>query len=304
MAAETPVRARPSGRPPTASRRPDLARVALAGLLLLLAGGMAAVSALGPVGLDLLQHRTSDTTLNQLRGSDAAVLLAIAPLTLVAAVLVRRRHPAAPLLATGIGAYAVYTYAQVVIGQEYLDLPGNVERFFPLLLAVFVTAEACVVLGWRLVPRDLPALSPSLRRTTGIALLAVAAFLALGLHLRSMVTAWTDPTALTEYASSPTPFWLVKLMDLGVVVPLALVTGVGLLRASAWAIRVMYPLLTAYTCLAVSVAAMAVVMAVRDDPDASVALVAGFAGFALLFSALTAAAYRPLFRQRAEGDTP
>jgi hypothetical protein len=301
MAAETIVRERPSGAPP-GRHRPGLARIALAALLLLLAAGMAAVSVLGPVGLDVLQHRTSDTTLNQLRGGDAAALLVVAPLTVVAAVLARRRHPAAPLLATGIGAFAVYTYAQVVIGQEYLDLPGNVERFFPLLLAVFVTAEACLVLGWRAVPRDLPALSPVLRRTTGVALLAVAAFLVLGLHLRSMVTAWTDPTALTEYASSPTPFWLVKLMDLGVVVPLALATGVGVLRASDRAVRVMYPLLTAYTCLAASVAAMAVVMAVRDDPDASAVLVTGFAGFALLFAALTAAAYRPLFRQPSEGD--
>jgi hypothetical protein len=47
---------------------------------------------------------------------------------------------------------------------------------------------------------------------------------------------------------------------------------------------------------------MAVVMAVRDDPDASAVLVTGFAGFALLFAALTAAAYRPLFRQPSEGD--
>lgn len=42
---------------------------------------------------------------------------------------------------------------------------------------------------------------------------------------------------------------------------------------------------------------MALVIFVRDDPDASVSLLGGFVGFALLFAALTAVAYRPLFRR-------
>jgi hypothetical protein len=29
----------------------------------------------------------------------------------------------------GVSVYVLYTYAQVIIGQEYLRLPGNVERF-------------------------------------------------------------------------------------------------------------------------------------------------------------------------------
>jgi hypothetical protein len=101
---------------------------------------------------------------------------------------------------------------------------------------------------------------------------------------------------MTEYASSPTPFWMVKLMDLGIIVPVAVATGIGMLRGAAWAPRVMYPLLTAYSCLGCSVAAMALVMVRRNDPDASVSLLVVFVGFALLFAGLTAAAYRPLFR--------
>jgi hypothetical protein len=270
----------------------------LSWVLVLLALGMAISSLLGPVGVAAMTYRTSPTSLNQLRGSDATTLFLIAPLALAAAALARRRHPAAPLLATGIGAYALYTYAQVVIGQEYQRLPGNVEKFFPLLLAVFVLAEAAAVLGQRATPATLPALSARMARTMGIVLLCVAAFLVLGLHLPSMLTAWQDPSSMTEYASSPTPFWMVKLMDLGIIVPVAVATGVGMLRGAGWAPRVMYPLLTAYACLGISVAAMALVMVLRDDPDASVSLLGGFIGFALLFAALTAAAYRPLFQRQ------
>jgi len=287
------------GPPPTSAHGARRSG-ALAWVLVLLAVGMAVASLLGPVGVGAMTYRTSPTSLNQLRGSDAATLFLIAPLALAAAALARRRHRAAPLLATGIGAYALYSYAQVVIGQEYLRLPGNVERFFPLLLGVFVLAGGAVVLGQRATPATLPALSAGMARLVSIVLLCVAAFLVLGLHLPSMVTAWQDPSSMTEYASSPTPFWMIKLMDLGIIVPVAVATGVGLLRGAPWAMRVMYPLLTAYACLGTSVAAMGLVMVLRDDPDASVFLLGGFVGFALLFAALTSAAYRPLFQRPLE----
>ena len=265
------------------------------GLLLgLLAAGMAAVSLLGPLGTGVMRYRTSETTLNQLLGSDLAALGLVAPLALAAAWLGRHGRPAGWYLATGVAAYALYTYFQVVVGQEYLRLPGNVERFFPLLLAVFVLAEAVFVLAWRRLPAEAPEMPRRLRTVLGWLLLAVAAFLLLGLHLRTLLVAWTDPGALTEYASSPTPFWLVKLMDLGIVVPVAVAVGIGLLRGARWALRAAYPLLTGYTLLAWSVASMAAVMWVRQDPDSSVVLVAAFGGFAVAFTAVAVAAYRAL----------
>ncbi|SCG43380.1 hypothetical protein [Micromonospora halophytica] len=258
-----------------------------------LAAAMATASLLGPLGFDLMRYRTSPTTLHQL-----LVLFVMAPLAVAAAVLAYRRHPVAPPLATGVAGYAVYTYAQVIIGQEYLRLPGTVERFFPLLLAVFLLAEAVLVLAWRALPSSLPAPSARLRRATGTTLLVAAGFLTFGLHLPTMLTAWSDPTAMTEYASSPTPFWMVKLMDLGIVVPAAVAVGVGVLRRAGWAQRVAYPLLTWLTCLAVSVTSMAVVMLADGDPDASPVLAVGFGVVTVALAWLTVAAHRPLAVRR------
>jgi len=276
----------------------------LCATLVALAVGMTAVSVLGPLVLGAMTYRTSPTSLNQLLGSDAASLFILAPLTLVAAALALRGHRAATPLASGIGAFAIYTYAQVVIGEEYLRLPGNVEDFFPLLLGIFVLAEVALVLSWRAMPSDLPPPSRGLQRTSGWVLLVLAVFLVLGLHLPSMLTAWTDPQSLTQYASSPTPFWLVKLMDLGIIVPAAVAVGAGLLRGASWALRVLYPLLTAYTCLAFSVTAMAVVMLVNGDPDASVGLTAGFGLFALGFLMLTVLLYWPLLAHAPDSPRP
>jgi hypothetical protein len=279
--------------PVAAPAPPRRSRPGLVGVLVALALAMATAAVLGPLVLGVLTYRTSATTLNQALGADAAALVVVAPLTLLAAGLVRRGRVAGAALATGVGVFAIYTYIQVIVGQEYLRLPGNVERFFPLLLAVVVLGEAAVVFGLRALPRQLP-VARRIERAAGIALLAVAAFLVLGLHLPTMLTAWSDPSALTQYASSPTPFWLVKLMDLGVVVPAAVTTGVGLLRAAPWARRAAYALLTGYDCLAVSVTAMAVLMLVKDDPDASAGLAVGFGLVTAVLVALTVALYRPL----------
>jgi hypothetical protein len=274
---------------PTHSERRVLAAAAA-----LLAPALAAASLLGPTGAGELVYRTSRTTLNQLMGSDLTALLVGAPLALVAAVLVARGHRTGPLLATGVGVYVVYTYAQVIIGQEYLRLPGNVERFFPLLLAIFVLGEVLVVLGWRQTSTDLPVPAHRLTRLTGWVLVTMAVFLVVGLHAPTMLTAWTDPASMTEYASAPTPFWLVKLMDLGIVVPAAVVTGVGLLRGRRWAQRVTYPFLTGYAMLSTSVTSMALVMLINDDPDASIGLAAGFAAFTGALVLLLVAWLQPL----------
>lgn len=296
----TPSAAEPP-RPAEATQR---GRRLLALVLIALGVALAAASLLGPLGLEVLDYRTSPTTLNQLLGSDAAALFVIAPLCLVAAYLVDRGRLTGPPLAAGIGAYGVYTYFQVIVGQEYLRLPGNVERFFPLLLAIFVLAGAALVLAWSRLPEELPRPSRRLERLTGWVLLLLSAFLVLGLHLRTMIAAWTDPQSLTEYASAPTPFWLVKLMDLGIVVPLAIATGIGLLRGLRWARRVLYPLLTGYALLSVSVSAMAVVMLARDDPDSSLALAAGFGLFTLALLALMATLYRSLLRVQTGDGSP
>src|SRR3954467_2470675 len=192
--------------PVAAPAPPRRSRPGLVGVFAFLALAMATAAVLGPLVLGVLTYRTSATTLNQALGADAAALVIVAPLTLLAAGLVRRGRVAGAALATGVGVFAIYTYIQVIVGQEYLRLPGNVERFFPLLLAVVVLGEAAVVLGLRAPADPLPAPSRALERTVAVTLFLVAAFLVVGLHLRTMLLAWSAPARLTEYASSPTPF--------------------------------------------------------------------------------------------------
>jgi len=258
--------------------------------------GVAAASLLGPLALEVLRYRTSETTLNQIVGGDLAGLVVVAPVALAAAVLLWRGHRAGPAIALAPALWAIYIYTQLIVGQEYLQLPGNNERFFPLLLALFVAGEAVTVLAWRATDdRTLPELPRRLERTAGVVLLVLAGFLTLGLHLPSLVDALADQPTAVEYTSSPTAFWIVKLMDLGIIVPAAAAIGVGLLRGAAWARKASYAILGGYTLLAAAVAGMAIVMYLNGDPDASLVNVAAFTAFAAAMGWLTVRLFRPLF---------
>ena len=115
-------------------------------------------------------------------------------------------------------------------------------------------------------------------------LLIAAAVVTFGLHLPTYLDALSDSPSNVGYLTSPTAFWLVKFMDLGIVVPAAVVVGAGLLAGRAWAQRPMQIIVGAYAFLATSVSAMAVVMYLNDDPDASLdqVVVASAVALALL----------------------
>ncbi|MFC5381668.1 hypothetical protein [Aquipuribacter nitratireducens] len=267
-------------------------------VLLGLAGGTAAVTLLGPFGAGLLRPRTSPSGAAQLLGADVAGLLVVVPLCVVAAVLAWREHPVAAPLALGPSGFAAYTFTQYAVGQEWLTYPGTVERFVPLLLGLVVLGGTGLALAWT-AAADVPPVGRRLERTVGATLLVLAVFLVVGLHLPTLLDAMSPVPTGSEYLATPTAFWLVKLMDLALLVPLAVATGVGLLRHRAWARRPMYAVLGTYTLVGTSVVAMAVVMLVRDVDGASVPLALGLALFTSVFWVLTVAALRPLRRPRA-----
>jgi hypothetical protein len=270
--------------------------------LVVLGAAVAAVAALGPLVAGALRYRVSPTSLNQIIGGDATALAVVAPIAVAVGVLAIRGHPAAPVLALAPSIFVVYTYTQLVLGNEYLRLSGNVERFFPLLLGVFILAAAIALRAWTGIPTArLPATSVAVDRTAGVLLLVIAAFVVLGLHLPNYLDAMRDHPGAVQYLSGPTAFWLVKFMDLGIVVPAALTVGVGALRHRPWARKPVYALLGAYTLIGASVAGMAITMAARHDPDASVVTAAGSILMATLLAAATGYVYRPLFR-RARAD--
>lgn len=268
--------------------------------LIVLAAGIVGVAILGPFGMDAIRYHVVDDVLNQVTGADAAAVFVVAPVCLLAGVLALRGHRAAPALALGPAGFSVYTYAQLALGGDFAARPGNSERFFPLFLALFILGGWILVRAWLAIdPARLPGLSDRLRTVAGTTLVVLALFLTFGLHLGGVIDVINGEPHAVEYTQSPAVFWIVKLMDLGIVVPLALVAGVGLLRDRHWATKLSSGILGWGALLGSSVAGMGIVMIANDDPASSIGLTTGFVVFALIFLVLAGLVFRPLLSEAA-----
>ncbi len=268
----------------------------LAPVMALVGLGAMTVAALGPLGADVIHYHVSSGASEQIRGGDLAGLVLVGPLGLAAATLLLRRHPGAEALALAPATYGLYMYSQLAIGGDVARYPGNAERFFPLFWALVVLCgSASVALTARLLSRPAPRARPALERTVSVYLLLVATFLTVGLHLPGLRDAWRAAPSSEEYLADPVVFWVVKLMDLGYVVPVVVAAAVALWLERSWARSLMAPVVGWSALLASSVAGMGVSMLATDSPGASPGLAGGFVLAAATALALALAAYRPWF---------
>ena len=281
---------------PGSGRPADIRHPWLAAGLMLFGVGAALVAALGPLLAGVIDYHVSEGAVNQIIGGDVAGLVLVAPVSIVAGILVWRGHLAGPVLALGPAVYGLYMYSQLALGNDISRYAGNSERFFPLYLGLFVLAGAIAVTGWRVIdPANLPTASKRLNRFFGWFVLAVAFFLLVGLHLPGLVDAWADQPTSTEYLADPVVFWLVKFMDLALVVPALVAVGIGVLRDSAWVEKAKYAAAGWVALLGSSVAGMAIVMQATGDPAATFGNTVAFSVFAGIAVVLAFLTYRPLF---------
>jgi hypothetical protein len=265
--------------------------------LLVLAAALAVNSLLGPLATGVVDYHVSETLRNQTIGLDAASLLLAVPLAALAGALVLRGHAAGPVLALAPAAYTAYMMPQYVLGPEYLSRPGNNELAFPLHLGLFVAGWGLAVLAWRALDGvELPGSRRRDRRVGGVVLplLALVTFVR---YVPAVAAAAADPPTDPGYLAGPTFFWVIALLDLGVLLPLVVATCAGLLRGARCARAAMYLVTGWLGLVGVAVAAMAIAMAVNDDPVSSagstVLMVALGAAFALLAALLA----RPLLHR-------
>ena len=258
----------------------------LTGIASIVLGVGTAVSViLGPLVTNVIKFHVSDNARNQLIGGEIVSLCVVAPLAVAAGVLWLRGKRVAPMLALGPALYAIYTYVQFIIGPDYQRYIGNNEQAFPLYLSLILLSWVVVVRAWsELAEAVLPVPTTGLRRGLGSTLIVLGIFFALT-WARSIADVLSG-THLTEYRQDPTLFWLIRLMDLGFVIPAALSIGVGLLRGKQWAVRMSYAITGFITLEIGAVAGMALAMIVRDDPAASMPLF-----IVTLVSALTLGAF-------------
>jgi hypothetical protein len=259
--------------------------------LVSLAFVLATIVLLGPLGAGVIQWRVSAIGINQTYGADGVSLALVAPSALLAAWMWWRGRRLGAPIALGVGRATLYYAIASVLGADYARYGGNNERFFPMLLIAIVLSWTIAVRAWAALEGQ-PAAPPRwLTRSLGIVLLLGSVTIGLA-WIRQIVDltvygALTGADALA-YADAPGAFWLVRIVDLGFIIPMCLATGVGLWRDSAIAIKAAYGVLAFMTLQASSVLAMGTIMIWRGDPTATPMLIVALLPITLALGLLTA----------------
>jgi hypothetical protein len=276
----------------------------LANGLFVIGSGLAAVALLGPLGSGVVDYRVTETLRNQTIGLDIVSLFLVAPLCVLAAILVLRRHVVGPALALGIGAYTSYMFVQYILGPDYRNLPGNNERLFPLCLLLFAAGWIVALVAWNAGDVDRNPMSRRRDRLIGRVVLPVLAFLTFFRYLPALAD-WMSAAPEDEgYLAGPSFSWAIAMLDLGVFLPATVAACVGLVRGTTWAHNALYTVVGWFGLVGVAVAAMAITMYVNDDPNASGASVVFMTALGLAFAALAFWVFRLLCRPRLGAKAP
>ena len=272
----------------------------LPALLLALAGALVANTALGPLVAGVVSYPVSGPLLDQLLGLELVTVLVVAPMAAGAAALLRRGRAVAPFLGVGAGSYTAYMFAQYVLGPGYTTYRPVVL----LHLGIFVLGVTVLTWSWLVAMRTpVPAIGRRPRRWYGALLLGLAAFV-LARYLPVLVGAASSTPLPHELAAAPGFYWSIVLLDLGLVVPVTVASGVGVLRGSRTAGTALYAVVVWFALVPVSVAAMSIVMLARDDPAASIGQTLLLSTAALVCVGVAIGVCTPMLDDRATSSDP
>lgn len=248
--------------------------------------GLALNTILGPLFIGAISYPFTQTVYYETLGLEAVSLVLIAPLAVAAGILALRGHRAAAVLALGPAGYSVYMLLQYVVGPQYATYQPSIAFH----LGLFVLGALLLLRAWATV--DAGSL-PSVSRGWAVVTFLLAAFVASRWlpAFAGMVNSESVPAASPDL----TMFWSIFLLDMGVMVPATIATGVALLLRRRWAVKALFGIIGWFALVPPSVAAMSIVKLVSADPLASATDTIVFVIVTLIFWSLFAWLFRRLF---------
>jgi hypothetical protein len=219
----------------------------------------------------------------QMQANDFVTLVLGLPLLAVSFWLARLGSLRGRLMLAGALGFILYTYITMCFGAHYNPLFLLYVALFSLSLFAFVLALLDIDL--RTLPTHFTEKLP--RRWIAGTLFVAAAFIALAWIGRIATTFTSGAIPTLENTTS----MFIQVMDLGIIVPACVLSGILLLRRSAWGYLLTAVGLVKFMTLGISVSLMGLNMARVGTPD-SAALVGAFGMLALLAIAMTLVLFR------------
>lgn len=243
------------------------------------------IALIGPLGLGIMEHRTSQSGIYQLAGQDLANILLMTPLLLIGAVLHLKKSDNAKYFLILTPLTLIYTGLTYGIGQEWSNTlyTGNIESYFPLFLVLMIGG---LILGMSSLSmfneNDAPDFKiRGLRIYIGLMAVFLLFFSMMWISEVFEVIALGD-TSSGSYQSAPTVFWVIRYLDLGITIPLGFMALYLLLTRPKKAYSIILLFFGFFITLGTAVNTMAVVQLMSGDPELIGTVSAGLVIFPLL----------------------
>lgn len=234
---------------------------------------LAVATVIGPLVAGRVRFHMSADALVQYVGGEL-VTSSLALLFLVCAPFWLSGRGWAPALTAGASAYVIYTFFTVVMGQEYGKYPGNAESAFLLYTAITASALLLLIFSVRALVA-LPPMASAPRRATLAVVIALGVLFAL--VWVAQLAGFYRTGATEEYTTATALFWVIKYLDLGIVIPLLIITGLAQRNPSAVSDVAAITALGFMTWLLTAILVMAAAMVRQHAAGASWVLVVAFA---------------------------
>ena len=239
----------------------------------------------GPLGMGVMQHRTSQSGIYQVMGQDLVDLLLMVPLLLIAGVLHLLKRDGAKYFLILPPITLIYTGLSYGIGQEWSNpaITGNIEQFSWMFLIMMIGG---LILGISSMSLFKDNDAPEFKRKSLLryaVLLSVFLLFFMFMWMSELFeVATVGTTSSGAYDTAPTAFWVIRYLDLGVSIPLGFVSIYMLLTRPKKAYPVILLFFGFFITLGSAVNGMAVVQLLSGDPEVAGAVIGGLVIFPVL----------------------
>jgi hypothetical protein len=250
---------------------------------------LAFLSLMGPLVLGMIRYRTSENAILQVEGQDLVNLVLIVPVCLTGGVLAFRGSPKASRWLMFLPIYLIYMAIAYGIGAEWSDprYTGNNERY--AFFFIFLMIAGIVFLLYS-VPRLKAEEAPELgaRGKLVYSVLFVAFILIFTGMWSGQILEVMRTGAGGDYDGARTGFWTIRILDMGVSIPLGLLSVYLIWARPKTGFSVQRLFYGFFLTQITAVLAMMLFMFARRDPQADV-------GKAVVFACIGAIVYAGYF---------
>lgn len=238
-------------------------------IIAVLAGiAVIAVSILGPLGVGVLQHRTTPSGVYQIIGQDLTDLLLLGPMCILGGLLFGANKPSAKYFLILTPVTLIYKGLSYGLGQEYSLYPGNIEQYFVYFLIMVI---AGLILGMKSISLFQKDDAPDFSKRGVYAFVTVMSILLFMFFMmwagEAVEVLSTGDTSSGSYTNAPTLFWVIRYLDLGLTIPLGFLSLYLLLTRPKSAYPIILLFFGFFITLGTAVNAMGWIQFLGGDPE-------------------------------------